>query len=950
MKALKLHITLFAILICSFSFAQNYTNYTTKDGLPSNHVYTILQDAKGFMWFLTDKGMAKFNGKTFKTFTTKNGLPTNDIWDAFTTPDGKIWYFSKSTKQGYIENDSVHVFSNKIKDEIINPLFSIQIKDSVFPAGPRNTYKLKNKEWQKIKAPKPVSKLHAFHQVIHNNVGHFTPNYDKNTFDIYNNQKKLLKQFKSNLYSYSNGARGQINDSIYFYTSTKKYSILNLNSLEFKTYSFKDQIDKTAIKYPRINLVDKKLQITGKGFVGFLDNNFKIIKPYFFPSHVNAHFGFIDRQNTIWLSTFNKGIYKLPASKQQVTYNFIDDKIQTFNVINNNLLMGVYNKGYFKYNKKSKTFNPYIAANEYCFGAQNVAALNKTFFLNRTFITTHNNQKNRFTNNQSKNKKLNYIYGGIKKVAFFNSEMYGMTSGGFSIFNHKTYKIKNEIALKGCTDLLVFNSRLIIATTNRFKELINNTIQDISFKNENFNKPILSIKALSKTELLVNTDGFGSYITDLNTIKPLIGTEHLSVQEAYINKNDIWLATNNGVLHLKKRTKKYQVIRNYTINDGLPSNNINTIFVDDKELFVGTNYGLARVPINQIKSNLLLDLFVEKATYNSQLITSNSSIKYQTNATLSLKANAINFSDSNTSSFTYKLEHIQNQWNTTASNNFNFNSLKPDSYVFHVKSGTKESKFNFTIKPLWWQLIWFKFLVIIVCGGIIAYIFWRISIKNQEKKNNKLLQEKQLSEIQLKALRSQMNPHFVFNSLSAIQYYINNNEIEASELYLVKFSKLIRQFFELSKETEISINLEAKLIKNYLDIEKLRFKDKFEYSINIDKKINLDAIKLPTMLIQPIVENAINHGLFNKIENGTVIINFIHLTEKSVKVEIIDDGVGLLNTKKKTSIKIKSSNVLEDRLKFLNSSGLWEITYKQEELNPTINDKGHKVTFLITQK
>lgn len=209
--------------------------------------------------------------------------------------------------------------------------------------------------------------------------------------------------------------------------------------------------------------------------------------------------------------------------------------------------------------------------------------------------------------------------------------------------------------------------------------------------------------------------------------------------------------------------------------------------------------------------------------------------------------------------------------------------------------------------------------------------------------------DKELAENELYALRSQMNPHFVFNSLAAIQYYINNNQLEASEVYLVKFSKLIRQFFEWSKEKEITIEQEIMLISNYIDIEKLRFKDKFEYTIHTDKKLDIVSNKLPTILLQPIVENAINHGIFNKIENGILTINFIYLDVKSFKVEIIDDGVGFINTEKKEKRKLKSSKLLVDRIKFLNQTQKWKILYSKEELNAHLYDKGNISTFIITQ-
>jgi ligand-binding sensor domain-containing protein len=110
LKLLKLHITLVLLVVWSFVFSQQYTNYSLKDGLPSNHMYRITQDYDGFIWTITDKGMSKFYGKTFKNFTIKDGLPSNDIWQISITPDNKTWFFSKTNKLGYIENDIVYSF------------------------------------------------------------------------------------------------------------------------------------------------------------------------------------------------------------------------------------------------------------------------------------------------------------------------------------------------------------------------------------------------------------------------------------------------------------------------------------------------------------------------------------------------------------------------------------------------------------------------------------------------------------------------------------------------------------------------------------------------------------------------------------------------------------------------------------------------------------------------
>lgn len=254
------------------------------------------------------------------------------------------------------------------------------------------------------------------------------------------------------------------------------------------------------------------------------------------------------------------------------------------------------------------------------------------------------------------------------------------------------------------------------------------------------------------------------------------------------------------------------------------------------------------------------------------------------------------------------------------------------------------------------------FAMVFVVLIIIFAVVFLFGVFNHRK--NKLMQEnletrlqsqKRQHELELKALRGQMNPHFVHNSLNAIQYYIQKNDVETSENYLAKFSKLMRQFFEYSRQQSISIKEEISLLKNYLYIEKLRFEEKLDYSLEVDSKLDLEAEQIPSMIIQPIVENAINHGLFHKKGKGHVSIKFIHINAFSFKVSVTDNGIGI--TKSKTinkTIKNKkvshSSSVLIERLHFLKESSLWDVNYtiKDRAINDNLN--GTEVTLIFNQK
>ncbi|WP_397363894.1 sensor histidine kinase [Olleya sp. R77988] len=248
-------------------------------------------------------------------------------------------------------------------------------------------------------------------------------------------------------------------------------------------------------------------------------------------------------------------------------------------------------------------------------------------------------------------------------------------------------------------------------------------------------------------------------------------------------------------------------------------------------------------------------------------------------------------------------------------------------------------------------------IIFLISSGIIFLFITFSNRKNkliQEQLEAKLNNQKRQHELELNALRAQMNPHFVHNSLNAIQYYIQLNEVEKSEDYLAKFSKLMRQFFEYSRKERISVENEISLLKNYLDIEKLRFEDDFDFHLKIDKALDTQDLFLPPMILQPILENAINHGIFHKKGKGNVNIKFLKINDSSFKVQILDDGIGInkakmMTAKKKQTHTEHSSFVLEERLSLLKESKHWDVDFTIVDRADVSDKTGTKVTLIFKE-
>jgi LytS/YehU family sensor histidine kinase len=216
---------------------------------------------------------------------------------------------------------------------------------------------------------------------------------------------------------------------------------------------------------------------------------------------------------------------------------------------------------------------------------------------------------------------------------------------------------------------------------------------------------------------------------------------------------------------------------------------------------------------------------------------------------------------------------------------------------------------------------------------IIGVVVFVDNITEQNQRNRDLTDaNKKISDLKMMALRSVMNPHFIFNVLSSIQYFITRNDELNAINYLTSFSKLMRTVLTRSVADSVSLKDELDLLRDYVHLEKLRFEEKFEFNIECDKTISADDVMMPSLLIQPYVENAILHGLYNKEGNGSISVK-VSLVNDFLFFEIEDDGVGRVAAQKiraKNESKKQSmgTQLTEERLSLLNNDSQPPVIYK----------------------
>jgi ligand-binding sensor domain-containing protein len=291
------------------------------------------------------------------------------------------------------------------------------------------------------------------------------------------------------------------------------------------------------------------------------------------------------------------------------------------------------------------------------------------------------------------------------------------------------------------------------------------------------------------------------------------------------------------------------------------------------------------------------DVFVNNLPYNYTIGNSLSLTHNQNNIRFAFTA--FDFNNPEKIRFRYQLKGVNKAWiYATGERNANYIQLPPGQYTFVVQSGNEDGTWNdkvkslqFNIVPAFWQTSIFKALVVIIIALLIVLFFKRRLEGIRKRAGLKQL----MAETEMKALRAQMNPHFIFNCLATADGFIlQNKKLEASE-FLNKFSRLIRMVLENSQHSLIPVHAELAALKLYLQLEQVRHQDMFQYEFDIDEDIEADLVYIPPLLLQPYIENAILHGLRHKTTNDGFLKISLQLKNGHMECVVDDNGIGRVN-------------------------------------------------------
>jgi len=440
------------------------------------------------------------------------------------------------------------------------------------------------------------------------------------------------------------------------------------------------------------------------------------------------------------------------------------------------------------------------------------------------------------------------------------------------------------------------------------------------------------------------------------------------------NRKLIWVSTNSGISCFNPVTG---IFRNFDKSDGLNIMEFNSMsYCKTKrgEMFFGGIGGLVSFwpeSLPAIEENdhplLITDCNVSGTPYYFQKAVYYSDTLLFDKGTDNFEFHfaSLNFTNAAKILYRYKLEGFNDEWVAADMHHrtVNYMNLKPGKYIFKLestgKSGDwKQRKQYLVIIPYKFYQHWFFKAGMSVCAVLVFFLLIYFEIRHYRFKTiqQETILKAKIKENRLDSLRSQMNPHFIFNALNSINYFISISDKLRANQYIADFSRLMRAILNNSSSEYIDMEKEIESLEDYLKLEHIRFGNKFDYSITIDSAIDINAYEVAPSMIQPFIENAIWHGVrYLEDRKGYVQISFLMHEDHKIICVVKDTGIGrklslLRKTEDQKKRKSRGITIIRERLEMFNAITSSNLKITIEDLDSLKEETGTQVTIEIPVK
>jgi sensor histidine kinase YesM len=990
---LSLVIT-FLFYLFQIALAQDevFERISTKNGLPSSNVNDLSFDSKGYLWIATTNGLFRYDGYSFSSIIENTNVISieSEKKDGLYGKDGKSFFKLNSLNFNYTPILKLNYNDSFPNNDHYNNIF-VDSKNNVWSC-----------DFNFIKKYDIISKTLKQWKIFENSTYGYFAHFieDENhqlwiatenglyKYDEQNNQLvHVLKNFKFASIALSNGLLllGTSDGRVLHYSINDNQVITSMEVKILSPIKFIIQEDESTYWLGMFGHL-MKYNVVTKNIVEI--NTFKE-QTYDFRKAV------LDAKNDIlWIATDaglikhrigkSKEIKIINLPKSWVTYpikiaGYVEIKqnqyfialsksgILEWNSATNAFASIPFATGddYIKSISKSRTNDVYVAGGKGVYKVVNKMLIK--------IIATKKSIEKVIVDRQDRLWVIPYQ----SEIEVYNIHSLKKLSLWTSTLNAEYFKLNNFYDVFENTDGKIWLAGWFPKGYGiSFYDEVKKTIVEVSEIN---NDSLFTGDFFYKISQQVNTSnliftGYGGFNKIDSTGKIIDRLYHgftsaniklPIIRECFIGSNGShWMSSTEGLFYLSKDKKQLARISEY---DGLSDNNISSGFLltSDSKLLMSNTNQIELLDINQfIFNDSEPSVFMTSARIlgKSKIINLENLIFERNENNLSFNFSTLSYNNPSQNNFHFREVGSSDWIDNGNSNNITFSNLAYGDHRFEVKVvdnlGNWTSKpfvFSFYIKPLIYEKVGFKiFLILLLLSSIIGFIVAKLSrIKKESENKLKLIEitnERSRAEVelystkqllkssQLDALRSQMNPHFIFNSLNSIENYIlKNDRIMASE-YLGKFSKLIRDILDNSKSEKITLAKEIETLQLYIELERIRNNNSFDVTINVSNQILDDNILVPPMLMQPHAENAILHGLrYLEGKKGQLTISMISINDEYLEYTLQDNGIGRGKSKELKSFnnyehKSYGLDITQNRIDIFNHKNNVHINYQVIDL------------------
>jgi ligand-binding sensor domain-containing protein len=892
------------VVLCSQS-SPVFRHYGPEEGFPSGQVYQVISDNSGVLWFASDQGLVSYNGYEFRTWSTREGLTDNTVFKLQTDQDGVLWMQTFSGELFSLRSNRIYPYRF---NHIIKEYASGKVPQS-FYMDSRGTLYFISSAMQEIKidADGNASVVSAFGKIKANG---WIALHEVDTGKFVSSGNSVIPLYHQLFLLYTS-PEGKIDTLEVPHKENNRLSAARLRDgtllicVGFYLYRY----DKgKLIECSRMPLLsnflfehsDNSIWLAAfNGVIHFPDGLRQLNEDTYLSDAFVT--GFCqDFEGTLWITTLNEGIFSLSSTiAKQISYDKSAFKEPLSLTAGNNKVFASFWNGYVvevsnaeilpirKFNSSDFVSTVYFDSLS---GRLYVAKANPGYLKGDDFFPLSANKglalKGRFLpidDQRLLNPTATGLYwigpeGIFKKIPFpfrLNDIGYGPDSMLLFAASDGIYHFDQESG--------IFNVQI--------PELTGKRVQTFGFHEE---------------VLVVAVRGEGLWLKKKNTWHRLTSANGLCSD--FINKitfyrNKCWCSSSNGVsrFDLSEVGNPDINIENFNNSNYLPENQINDILIWNDTLWLASKNTISFFPASLSPVITVPPVvMLSGIKVNNRQIALSSQLRMDADEN-NLSVSFIGLSPSSNGKMYYRYQLISDRdtfESFTTNRQVDFPALSDGKYIFRVYARNVHyvwcvapAGFEFVVDPPFWKRWWvIGLMIVVVVTGVYLILKFRLQKVRREQEWKSDL-ERQLLVLESKALRAQMNPHFIFNVMNSIQDFILKSDIKSAQKYLTKFARLVRMILDNSLLPEVLLEEELKANRLYVELEQQRFHQKFDFVFEMDDDLEESGIRIPSMLIQPFLENAIKHGISHLEGTGRLRLSVKRKNEDLV-VEVEDNGVG----------------------------------------------------------